>query len=41
MIKHGIAETLDLLGMTSYLGGDLVQGTIYYEQAIATLSRAR
>ncbi|HYX50951.1 MAG TPA: tetratricopeptide repeat protein, partial [Ktedonobacteraceae bacterium] len=33
--KHGIAETLDLLGMTSYLGGDLAQGTLYYEQAIA------
>ncbi|HEU0002264.1 MAG TPA: tetratricopeptide repeat protein [Ktedonobacteraceae bacterium] len=31
---HGIAETLDLLGMASYLGGDLVQGTKYYEQAI-------
>src|SRR5947209_4984272 len=24
---HGIAETLDLLGMASYLGGNLVQGT--------------
>jgi DNA-binding CsgD family transcriptional regulator/tetratricopeptide (TPR) repeat protein len=33
--SHGIAETLDLLGMTSYLGGDLIQGTVYYEQAIA------
>jgi predicted ATPase/DNA-binding CsgD family transcriptional regulator len=33
--QHGIAETFDLLGMTSYLGGDLVQGTAYYEQAIA------
>ena len=31
---HGIAETFDLLGMTSYLGGDLVQGTAYYEQAM-------
>jgi DNA-binding CsgD family transcriptional regulator len=31
---HGIAETLDLLGMASYLGGDLVQGTRYYEQAV-------
>lgn len=31
---HGIAETLDLLGMASYLGGDLVQGTQYYEQAV-------
>src|SRR6266487_1294147 len=33
--QQGIAETLDLLGMTSYLGGDLVQGTTYYEQAVA------
>jgi tetratricopeptide (TPR) repeat protein len=33
--QHGIAETLDLLGMTSYLGGDLVLGTTYYKQAIA------
>ena len=32
---HGTAETLDLLGMTSYLGGDLVGGTIYYEEAVA------
>ncbi|HXZ05462.1 MAG TPA: tetratricopeptide repeat protein, partial [Ktedonobacteraceae bacterium] len=32
---RGIADTLDLLGMTSYLGGNLAQGTIYYEQAIA------
>ncbi|HKF39320.1 MAG TPA: BTAD domain-containing putative transcriptional regulator, partial [Ktedonobacteraceae bacterium] len=32
---HGIAETLDLLGMTSYLGGDLVRGTIYYDEAVA------
>jgi tetratricopeptide (TPR) repeat protein len=33
--QHGLSETLDLLGMTSYLGGDLVQGTAYYKQAIA------
>ena len=33
--SHGIAETLDLLGMTSYLGGDLIQGTVYYTQAVA------
>jgi predicted ATPase/DNA-binding CsgD family transcriptional regulator len=33
--QHGIAETLDLLGMTSFLGGDLVQGTAYCKQAIA------
>ncbi|HEY6542946.1 MAG TPA: AAA family ATPase [Ktedonobacteraceae bacterium] len=31
----GMAETLDLLGMTSYLGGDLVQGTAFYRSAIA------
>ena len=35
MIHSGIAETLDLLGMTSYLGGDLIGGTAYYQQAIA------
>src|SRR5207244_2636910 len=28
-------ETLDLLGMTSYLGGDLIGGTPYYQQAVA------
>jgi predicted ATPase/DNA-binding NarL/FixJ family response regulator len=33
--SRGIAETLDLLGMTSYLGGDLLGGTAYYQQAIA------
>jgi tetratricopeptide (TPR) repeat protein len=32
---RGIAETLDLLGITSYLGGDLIGGTAYYQQAIA------
>ncbi len=32
---HGIAETLDLLGMASYLGGDLIGGTSHYKQAIA------
>jgi len=30
----GIAETYDLLGMTSTLGGDLVQGASYCQQAI-------
>ncbi len=30
----GIAETLDLLGMTSYLSGDLERGTEYYKQAV-------
>jgi adenylate cyclase len=33
--QRGIAETLDLLGMASALGGDLVQSAAYYEQAIA------
>ncbi len=33
--RPGIAETLDLLGMTSYLGGDLARGTEYYQQAVA------
>ena len=33
--SRGIAETLDLLGMASYLGGDLIGGTAYYQQAIA------
>jgi tetratricopeptide (TPR) repeat protein len=33
--SRGIAETLDLLGMTSYLGGDLIWGTDYYHQAVA------
>ena len=32
--SHGIAETLDLLGMTSYVDGDLIGGTAYYHQAI-------
>ena len=31
---RGVAETLDLLGMTTYLGGDLIGGTAYYQQAI-------
>jgi len=35
--QHGIAETLDLLGMASYLSGDLRQSTAYYEQAIILL----
>jgi tetratricopeptide (TPR) repeat protein len=34
---HGIAETLDLLGMASYLSGDLMQGTRYYEQAVTLI----
>ena len=35
----GIAETLDLLGMTSYLGGDLIGGTAYYQQAVALFGK--
>jgi predicted ATPase/DNA-binding CsgD family transcriptional regulator len=31
---HGLAETLDLLGMTSQLGGDALQSVAYYDQAI-------
>src|SRR5207253_583256 len=31
----GVAETCDLLGMTSTLGGDLVQGAAYCQQAVA------
>jgi DNA-binding CsgD family transcriptional regulator/Flp pilus assembly protein TadD len=33
--QHGLAETYDLLGMTATLGGDLLQGTTYYHQAVA------
>ncbi|HEY6410476.1 MAG TPA: tetratricopeptide repeat protein, partial [Ktedonobacteraceae bacterium] len=33
--RHGLAETLDLLGMASYLSGDLIQSTAYYQQAVA------
>jgi predicted ATPase/DNA-binding CsgD family transcriptional regulator len=35
---HGIAETLDLLGMASGLSGDLIQGAVYYKQAITLFS---
>src|SRR5919199_530180 len=28
------AATLDLLGITSYMGGDMIGGTTYYERAI-------
>jgi len=31
--QRGLAETLDLLGMASYLGGDVIQSAVYYEQA--------
>jgi predicted ATPase/DNA-binding CsgD family transcriptional regulator len=37
--SRGIAETLDLLGMTSYLGGDLIGGTAYYQQAIVLFDK--
>jgi tetratricopeptide (TPR) repeat protein len=33
--EHGFAETYDLLGMTSFIGGDLVQGAAYCQQAVA------
>jgi DNA-binding CsgD family transcriptional regulator len=33
--RPGIAESLDLLGMASYLGGDLIGGTDYYKRAVA------
>jgi DNA-binding CsgD family transcriptional regulator len=33
--RRGLAETLDLLGMASYLGGDLRGGTDWYERAVA------
>ena len=33
--QHGEAATLDLLGMASILSGDLLQGAVYYGQAIA------
>jgi DNA-binding CsgD family transcriptional regulator len=32
--RAGQAATLDLLAITSYMGGDLIGGTAYYEQAI-------
>ena len=35
--RRGIAATLDLLGMTNYLGGNLVAGTANYERAAALL----
>jgi tetratricopeptide (TPR) repeat protein/DNA-binding CsgD family transcriptional regulator len=37
--ESGIAETLDLLGMANYLNGDLIQGTVYYQQAVALFSK--
>jgi DNA-binding CsgD family transcriptional regulator len=35
--QHGIAETLDFLGMALYLSGDLTQGTHIYERGIALM----
>ena len=32
--QHGVAETLDLLGVASYLSGDLVQSVAYYRQVV-------
>jgi DNA-binding CsgD family transcriptional regulator len=32
--QRGVAETLDLLGMARYLGGDLIGGTASYERAV-------
>ncbi len=33
--RAGVADTFDLLGMASYLSGNLAQGTAYYERAVA------
>ena len=35
--RRGIAETLDHLGMASYLGGDLIEARKHFEQAVALL----
>jgi tetratricopeptide (TPR) repeat protein len=32
---HGVAETLQLLGVTSYVGGNILQGVAHCEQAVA------
>jgi tetratricopeptide (TPR) repeat protein len=32
--QHGVAETLDLLGMVSWLSGDLLQSAAYYRQVV-------
>ena len=32
--QPGVADTIDLLGMASYLSGNLVQGTRYFERAV-------
>ncbi len=33
--RRGLSETLDLLGMASFVSGDLVQSTTYYQEALA------
>jgi hypothetical protein len=33
--KHGLAETLDFLGVASLMSGDLLASASYYKQAIA------
>ena len=33
--RHGLAETLDFLGVASLMSGDLIASSNYYEQAIA------
>jgi DNA-binding CsgD family transcriptional regulator len=35
--RHGQAVTLDLLGLTSFMGGDLLASTDYYERAVVLL----
>ncbi len=39
--RPGVAATLDLLGMSSLIGGDLIAGLKYYLQAIDLLPRTR
>ena len=38
--RVGIAQTLDLLGMAGFLGGDVAMGGRYYEQAIPCSGRS-
>src|SRR3989440_9276812 len=33
--QYGLAETYDLLGMSGFIGGDLVEGAANYQQALA------
>ena len=33
--QHGLAETLDFLGVASLMSGDLIASANYYQQAIA------